>query len=67
MNAIKIGIDVAHDRINRVRDEYVRRDDLQGHLMRIEKQFDDMRDQIQRGQEATEKKLDKIEGMLSAR
>ncbi len=67
MNAVKMGGDVAHDRINRVRDEYVRRDDLQGHLVRIDKQFDEMRDQIRRGQESTERKLDKIENLLSGR
>lgn len=67
MNAVKMGGDVTHDRINRVRDEYVRRDDLQGHLVRIDKQFDEMRDQIRRGQESTERKLDKIENLLSGR
>jgi len=62
--AIQMASDLIHDRINRIRDDYVRRDDLQGHLVRIDKQFDDMRAQIQRGQETTEKKLDAIQSML---
>ncbi|MGE0575395.1 hypothetical protein [Reyranella sp.] len=39
---IKAATDPIHERINRVRDEYVREDHLNGHLMRIEKRFDDM-------------------------
>lgn len=62
--AIQMASDLIHDRINRIRDDYVRRDDLQGHLVRIDKQFDDMRAHIQRGQETTEKKLDAIQSML---
>lgn len=62
--AIQMASDHIHDRINRIRDDYVRRDDLQGHLVRIDKQFDEMRAQIQRGQETTEKKLDAIQSML---
>lgn len=34
-----------HTRINDVRDKYVRRDDLDGHLRRIEKSIDDMREE----------------------
>lgn len=32
-----------HERINRTRDDFVRRDDLAEHLSRLDKQFDDMR------------------------
>ncbi len=32
-----------HDRVNRTRDEFVRRDDLAEHLLRLDKQFDSMR------------------------
>lgn len=37
-----------HERINRVRDDFVRRDDLAEHLARNEKQLDDMRTDIRR-------------------
>ena len=53
-------------RLDRVRDEYVRRDDLDGHLQRFEKQFDDIRGEMRRGSEATEKKLDEIRNLLRA-
>lgn len=37
---IDSGANQLHDRINRIRDEFVRRDDLAEHLKRMEKQFD---------------------------
>lgn len=40
--SIKDGDDALHERINRVRDDYVRRVDLDGHLARIDKKLDDM-------------------------
>jgi hypothetical protein len=46
-----------HERINRVRDEFVRRDDLDGHLARIDKQFDAVHSAIQRGN-------DEIKGLI---
>ena len=64
MQSVTAAAAVTHDRINRVRDEYVRRDDLEAHLKRIEKTFDDIRSEIQRGQAATERKLDSIQDML---
>lgn len=39
---VKATTDPLHERVNRVRDEYVRRDDLNDHLARIDKRFDDM-------------------------
>lgn len=38
-----------HERINRVRDEFVRRDDLESHLARIDKQFGELREDFRRG------------------
>lgn len=57
---IKASTDPIHDRVSRVRDEYVRRDDLEGHLRRIDKSFDDVRADIRRGQEETNKRLEQI-------
>lgn len=41
--AIGDGDDKLHERINRVRDDYVRRVDLDGHLSRFDKNFDEIR------------------------
>lgn len=54
-----------HDRISRVRDEYVRRDDLDGHLGRWDKQFDDLRGEMRRQSDATNKRLDEITKLLT--
>ena len=61
---IKTTTDPIHDRINRVRDEYVREDHLNGHLSRIEKRFDDMANDVRRRSEQTDKRLDEITRML---
>lgn len=42
---IKDGDDKLHERINRVRDEYVKRIDLDGHLGRIDQTLREMRDE----------------------
>lgn len=54
-----------HERVNRVRDEYVRRDDLDGHLSRMEKQFDDIRSEMRRGSAQVEQRLNEVIVMLS--
>ena len=54
-----------HERINRVRDEYVRRDDLEGHMTRTDKQRDDMRGELRRMAENTEKRLEELRKLLS--
>lgn len=64
---LKAHTDPLHDRINRVRDEYVRRDDLAGHLERWEKRFDDLRDEMRRGHDSVGKKLDEIQKTLSSK
>lgn len=53
-----------HDRIDQVRTDYVRRDDLDGHVGRIEKRFDEVFNEMRRGNEATERKLDDIRNLL---
>lgn len=49
VRSVKASTDPIHERINRFRDEYVRRDDLEGHLTRIDKQFNDLREDFRRG------------------
>lgn len=39
-------IDETHDRIDDVKEKYVRRDDLDGHLTRIDNTVHDMREEI---------------------
>lgn len=56
-----------HDRIGRVRDEYVRRDDLDGHLGRWDKQFDDLRGEMRRNSDATNKQLSEIMKLLQGK
>ena len=53
-----------HERVNRVRDEYVRRDDLEAHLSRMEKQFDEVRAELRRTSETNEKRLAEILTLL---
>lgn len=49
-------IGVCHERINKTRDEFVRRDDLDGHLARIEKSIVGMHDE----QKGTNKRIDEF-------
>lgn len=51
-----------HDRVNRTREEYVRRDDLHAHLGRIDKRLDDMSGQMERRLDVIDRKLDQIRG-----
>lgn len=54
---IKDATDPIHDRINRVRDEYVRRDDLDGHLRRIDKQMDELKTEVRIGNQIQSAKI----------
>ena len=47
-SAMEAKDDVLHERVNRVRDEYVRRVDLDSHMARLESTLKEMRDE-QRG------------------
>ncbi len=47
--AVKAGDDDLHSRINRTRDEYVRRDDLMTHIERIESTMREMRMEMHNG------------------
>lgn len=43
MAAVKAGDDQLHERLNRTRDDYVRRVDLDGHLSRLDETMKDVR------------------------
>jgi hypothetical protein len=49
-----------HQRVNKVRDEYVRRDDLTGHITRIETMLIAMRDEQRRTNERIDSLLVKL-------
>lgn len=44
MQSISDGDDKLHSRVDKVKDEYVRRDDLASHIARIEKSVDEVKD-----------------------
>jgi hypothetical protein len=53
------------DRINRVRDEYVRRDDLDGHLVRIDRRLAEIRDDSRRDMEQLAGELREIKQLIN--
>lgn len=57
---IKSGDEALHARINKVRDDYVRREDLNGHINRLERNVDDLRNEIRINSGETGKRLDAI-------
>ncbi|MEQ9245374.1 MAG: hypothetical protein RLO21_05235 [Nitratireductor sp.] len=46
-SVMKANDDKIHERINRVRDDYVRRDDLERHLQRMDKKLDKIDDRFE--------------------
>lgn len=53
------------DRINRVRDEYVRRDDLDGHLQRIDKRLVELREDGRRDMDQLQGELREIKQLVN--
>lgn len=49
-----------HDRINRVRDEYVRRVDLDAHIIRLDQNVQEIAREMRDGQKGTNQRLDAI-------
>lgn len=62
---IKTGDDVLHDRLNRVRDDYVRRSDLDGHIQRLDNNVKDLREELRETRTETNHRLDAILATLS--
>lgn len=61
----KEGADALHERVNKVRDEFVRRDDLDGHIKRFERSVSEMRGEMRHGHTETNKRLDTVMETLS--
>lgn len=53
-------VEKLHTRIDKVRDEHVRRDDLAGHIERFEKSVDEMKEEQRRTNERIDKILAKV-------
>lgn len=61
----KAGDDVLQDRLNRVRDEYVRRSDLDGHIQRLDNNVKDLREELRETRKETNSRLDVILASLT--
>ncbi|MDH7787629.1 uncharacterized protein YlxW (UPF0749 family) [Ochrobactrum sp. 19YEA23] len=62
----KDGDDQLHDRVNRVRDEYVRRVDLDDHVKQLRDGMKEMRDETREGLKETNKRLDQVLAVLAS-
>lgn len=59
-DAIKKGDDVLHTRVNDIRDEYVRRTDLDRHIQRIDVSMHDLRSDMKEQHRDTQRCLDSV-------
>lgn len=57
---IQTGDNALHERINRVRDDYVKRIDLDGHLARVEATIKDQREENREGVREINRRLDQV-------
>jgi len=57
---IQKGDEALHDRINRVRDEYVKRADLDSHMARIEANVKELREENREGTREINRRLDQV-------
>ena len=63
--AIKAGDDQLHERVNRVRDEYVRRVDLDDHVKQIRDSVRELRDESREASRGTNTRLDQVLAVLA--
>jgi hypothetical protein len=64
---IQKGDDQLHDRINRVRDEYVKRVDLDSHMARMETNVKELREENREGTREINRRLDQVLTTLQPR
>lgn len=57
---MKAGDDALHERINRTRDDYVRRVDLDGHINQLRGDMKELRDETREIGRETNKRLDQV-------
>lgn len=63
-DSIRKGDDDLHARINDVREEYVRRSDLDGHMLRIDTAMRDLKSDMKEQHRDTQSRLDAVLGAL---
>lgn len=63
--AIKDGDDQLHERVNRVRDDYVRRVDLDGHVSQLREGMKELKDETRDSAKETNKRLDQVLAVLA--
>jgi hypothetical protein len=63
--SLKDGDDALHARINRTRDEYVRRIDLDDHVKQLREGMKEMRDETREGLKGTNTRLDQVLAVLA--
>ncbi|MBC8718714.1 hypothetical protein [Ochrobactrum sp. Marseille-Q0166] len=56
--SMKAGDDALHERINRIRDDYLRRVDLDGHVSQLRDGMKELRDETRDSAKETNKRLD---------
>ncbi len=63
--SIKTGDDALHERINRTRDDYVRRVDLDGHINQLRDGMKELKEESRESAKETNKRLDQVLSALS--
>ena len=63
--SIKTGDDALHERINRTRDDYVRRVDLNGHINQLRDGMKELKEESRESAKETNKRLDQVLAALA--
>ncbi|MDT6938564.1 hypothetical protein RI570_00110 [Brucella pseudogrignonensis] len=63
--SMKAGDDALHERINRTRDDYVRRVDLDGHVSQLRDGMKELKDETRDSAKETNKRLDQVLAVLA--
>ena len=63
--SIKTGDDALHERINRTRDDYVRRVDLDGHINQLRDGMKELKEESRESAKETNKRLDQVLAALA--
>ncbi|MDM8343799.1 hypothetical protein P8H26_00115 [Pseudochrobactrum sp. sp1633] len=63
--SIKAGDDALHERINRTRDDYVRRVDLDGHVNQLREGMKELKEETRDSARETNKRLDQVLAVLA--
>lgn len=63
--SIKSGDDALHERINRTRDDYVRRVDLDVHIKQLRDSMKELKEETRESAKETNKRLDQVLAVLA--